>query len=74
MGELCIKMRREPPPSYPGSAGREEQVQITTVTVDIRIYPDAKHAFRREGPNNHAEAATDGWKRTVGWLGNYLKP
>ncbi len=43
-------------------------------TFDIKIYPEAKHAFHREGPNYHAEAAGDAWKRAVGWLGKYLKP
>jgi carboxymethylenebutenolidase len=52
----------------------EEALKQNGKTFDIKIYPDAKHAFHREGPNYHAEAATDGWKRTVGWLSKYLQP
>ena len=42
-------------------------------TADIKIYPEAKHAFHREGPNYHAEAARDAWQRTLAWLARYLK-
>ena len=43
--------------------------------ADIKIYPDAGHAF--ENPNNktgyRAEDAADAWQRTVGFLGENLK-
>jgi carboxymethylenebutenolidase len=43
--------------------------------VDIKIYPDAGHAF--ENPNNkdgyRAEDAADAWKRTVSFLAENLK-
>jgi carboxymethylenebutenolidase len=52
----------------------EEALKKSNKTFDIKIYPDAKHAFHREGPNYHAEAAKDAWKRSVNWLAKYLKP
>lgn len=51
----------------------EEVLKKSGKTFDIKIYPEAKHAFHREGPNYHAEAARDSWQRTVDWLGKYLK-
>jgi carboxymethylenebutenolidase len=51
----------------------EEVLKKSGKTFDIKIYPEAKHAFHREGPNYHAEAAKDSWQRTVDWLGKYLK-
>lgn len=51
----------------------EEALRKNNKTFDIKIYPEAKHAFHREGPNYHAEAAKDSWSRTVGWLAKYLK-
>jgi carboxymethylenebutenolidase len=50
----------------------EEALRRNQKTFDIKIYPGAKHAFHREGPNYHAEAAKDAWNRTVGWLAKYL--
>lgn len=52
----------------------EEALAKSSKTFDIKIYPEAKHAFHREGPNYHAEAAKDAWKRSVAWLDKYLKP
>lgn len=52
----------------------EEALAKNSKTFDIKIYPEAKHAFHREGPNYHAEAAKDAWKRSVAWLDKYLKP
>jgi carboxymethylenebutenolidase len=41
---------------------------------DIKIYPEAKHAFHNNGgANYHAEAARDSWKRTIGWFDRYLR-
>ena len=51
----------------------EAALKKSNKTFDIKIYPDAKHAFHREGPNYHAEAAKDAWKRSVDWLAKYLK-
>jgi carboxymethylenebutenolidase len=51
----------------------EEALKKGNKTFDIKIYPDAKHAFHREGPNYHAEAAKDAWKRSLDWLAKYLK-
>jgi len=42
-------------------------------TFDIKIYPGAKHAFHKEGPNYHAQAAKDAWQRSLAWLAKYLK-
>jgi len=51
----------------------EEALKTNNKTFDIRIYPEAKHAFHREGPNYHAAASKDAWKRAINWLGKYLK-
>ena len=51
----------------------EETLQKNNKPFDIKIYPEAKHAFHREGPNYHAEAAKDAWKRSLSWLARYLK-
>jgi len=51
----------------------EEVLKKSGKTSDIKIYPEAKHAFHREGPNYHAEAARDAWQRTIDWLAKYLK-
>jgi carboxymethylenebutenolidase len=51
----------------------EEELKKNNKTFDIKIYPEAKHAFHREGPNYHAEAARDAWQRSVDWLAKYLK-
>ncbi len=51
----------------------EEELKKNNKTCDIKIYPDALHAFHREGPNHHAAAAKDGWQRSLDWLAKYLK-
>jgi carboxymethylenebutenolidase len=51
----------------------EEELKKHNKTFDIKIYPGAKHAFHREGPNYHAEAAKDSWKRAMNWFAKYLK-
>jgi len=52
----------------------EEALQQNNKTFDIKIYPEAKHAFHREGPNYHGEAAKDAWARSINWLAKHLKP
>jgi carboxymethylenebutenolidase len=52
----------------------EEALKKSNKTFDIKIYPEAKHGFHKEGPNYNAEASRDAWKRAVDWLGKYLKP
>ncbi len=51
------------------------QIKKLGKTVDVKIYPDAGHAF--ENPNNkggYREADTrDAWNRTVAFLQKYLK-
>jgi carboxymethylenebutenolidase len=51
----------------------EEELKKNNKTFDIKIYPEAKHAFHSEGPNYHAEAARDAWQRTIDWLAKCLK-
>lgn len=51
----------------------EEALAKANKRFDIKIYPEAKHAFHRQGPNHHPEASRDAWKRAVDWLGKYLK-
>lgn len=52
----------------------EEALKKNNKNFDIKVYPEAKHAFHREGPNYHAEAAKDAWERSINWLAKYLKP
>lgn len=40
---------------------------------DIKIYPDAQHAFHNPGPRYHETAAKDAWRRTLDWFAKYLK-
>ena len=53
----------------------EEALKQAGKKVDIKIYPDAGHAF--ENPNNkagyRADDAADAWKRTVDFLASTLK-
>jgi carboxymethylenebutenolidase len=52
----------------------EAALRASNKTVDIKIYPDAKHAFHNsDGANYNAEAAKDAWTRTLGWFAKYLK-
>ena len=51
----------------------EEELKKNNKVFDMKIYPEAKHAFHREGPNYHPEAAKDSWKRTLDWFAKYLK-
>lgn len=52
----------------------EEELRKNHKTFDLKVYPGAKHAFHREGPNYHEEAAKDSWRRTLDWFAGYLKP
>ncbi len=53
----------------------EESLKQAGKKVDIKIYPDAGHAF--ENPNNksgyRADDAADAWKRTTNFLASTLK-
>lgn len=53
----------------------QQQLEQLGKKVDVKIYPDAGHAF--ENPNNkqgyRAEDAADAWKRTVSFLASTLK-
>ena len=53
----------------------ESQLKALGKTVEIRIFPDAGHAF--ENPNNkqgyRADDAAQAWKLTVDFLAKYLK-
>jgi len=53
----------------------EEALKQLGKKVEIKIYPDAGHAF--ENPNNkdgyRADDAADAWKRTIEFLGRTLK-
>jgi carboxymethylenebutenolidase len=53
----------------------EESLKQAGKKVDIKIYPDAGHAF--ENPNNkngyRPDDAADAWKRTVNFLASTLK-
>lgn len=53
----------------------EQQMKSLGKTAEVKIYPDAGHAF--ENPNNkqgyRPEDATDAWKLTVAFLAEHLK-
>jgi len=53
----------------------EESLKQAGKQVNIKIYPDAGHAF--ENPNNKGgyrpDDAADAWKRTVNFLASTLK-
>jgi carboxymethylenebutenolidase len=53
----------------------QQQLKSLGKSVDIKIYPDAGHAF--ENPNNkdgyRAEDAADAWQRTVAFFAAHLK-
>ncbi len=51
----------------------EEELKKNNKIFDIKIYPNAKHAYHREGPNYHEAAAKDSWKRVLDWFTKYLK-
>ena len=51
----------------------EEELKKHNKTFDLKIYPGARHAFHKEGPRYHPEAARDSWKRTMDWFSKYLK-
>ncbi len=51
----------------------EEELKKNNKIFDIKIYPDAKHAFHSPGPRYVPEAAKDSWKRAMSWFAKYLK-
>ena len=51
----------------------EEALKEAGVTYEIKIYPNADHAFHNDtSPRYNEQAATDAWKRTLEWFGQYL--
>jgi carboxymethylenebutenolidase len=45
------------------------------VPAEVVRYPDAGHGFHcDERPSFHAEAAGDGWRRTLDWFERHLRP
>ncbi len=53
----------------------ESQLKKLGKTVEIKIYPDAGHAFENENNKQgyRADDAKDAWNKTVGFLEKYLK-
>src|SRR5262249_52921524 len=52
---------------------RETLDREATVNHEIVRYPDAEHGFHCDRrPSYQEAAATDGWKRTLAWLGRHL--
>ena len=53
----------------------EQQMKELGKSVDLKIYPDAGHAF--QNPNNktgyRAEDTADAWNRTVAFFAAHLK-
>jgi carboxymethylenebutenolidase len=43
------------------------------VPTEVVVYPDAGHAFNRDGgPSYHEPSATDAWHRALGWFADHL--
>ncbi len=51
----------------------EEALQKNNKVFDIKIYPEAQHAFHNPGPRYQEAAAKDAWQRTLDWFAKYLK-
>ncbi len=52
----------------------EARAKAAGKTVEIVVYPEAGHAFHADyRPSYRPEAAQDGWKRALAWLGRYDK-
>jgi carboxymethylenebutenolidase len=48
-------------------------LEAATVDAEIVRYPDAEHGFNCDvRPSYNAEAATDGWSRTLDWFDSHL--
>jgi carboxymethylenebutenolidase len=49
-------------------------VKQVNPNVEVVVYPGAGHGFHADyRPSYNAAAATDGWKRCVGWFDKYLR-
>jgi carboxymethylenebutenolidase len=43
------------------------------VATEVIVYPDAGHAFNRDGsPSYHEPSATDAWHRALGWFADHV--
>ncbi|MBI3964779.1 MAG: dienelactone hydrolase family protein [Chloroflexi bacterium] len=55
----------------------EEELKKQGKTVQVKIYPDADHAFFNDtqpaGPRYNAQAAQQAWRDTLEWFEKYLK-
>jgi carboxymethylenebutenolidase len=49
-------------------------LQASSVPTEIVRYSGAEHGFHcDQRPSFHAEAAADGWRRTLGWFSTHLR-
>jgi len=59
--------------SIPADGVREFQARLR-VPSDVKIYPEAGHAFFDDRRNSYVpSAAEDAWMRTTAWFATYLK-
>jgi carboxymethylenebutenolidase len=51
----------------------EDAMKKAGITYEVKIYPDANHAFHNDtGANYNPDAASDAWEKTLAWFGKYL--
>ena len=54
---------------------REELASRAPVDTEVILYPGAEHGFHCDARSSYqAEAAADGWKRTLEWFAAHLAP
>ena len=56
-----------------GVSVNDDEDMPATVAHEVVRYPDAEHGFHCDRrPSYQEAAATDGWRRTLGWLARHL--
>jgi carboxymethylenebutenolidase len=51
----------------------EDALKKAGIKYEIKIYPDAFHAFHNDtGANYNADAAKDAWEKALAWFGDHL--
>jgi carboxymethylenebutenolidase len=72
---LCPVVGSYPEKDFTANAGRtlERELEKDGIPHDIKIYPNARHSFFREGGSAYdKEAADDSWNRVMTFFGHHL--
>jgi carboxymethylenebutenolidase len=72
---LCPVVGSYPEKDFTANSGRtlERELQKNDIAHDIKIYPNARHSFFREGGDAYdKEAADDSWDRVMTFFGHHL--